>query len=803
VAYRISSLLVKNFKCFDNKKFYRFHFDESKNPVILSGPNGFGKTTFFDAVELIFTKNITRLHKPIEHGKTKLGGNILLNDTANNGILVLNLIDEQLKCEVLSIVAVIDRKQNNLSVEESLRYNISDSCLENSDSIEQFVNTAESWKDSLLDFNKLTYKLDHFAVYYYISQAESVHFLKKKIDERKNSINTLLKTDAVDNYINHIEKNLIGASNNRTDVLVNASIIESKRIIDNTVSLIKSKTNISDIRKVDYAPLFKYSNEMQVLPWDSEDIDFDSNNLSVSLERMIFEIRSLHNYLLNKNDYELYLKNNKISSVINNRGIDDFCRYYSFINQGTVDCEKITQSYSINQKKMDVYIRSEFFRNQLDISLFNKDMLMDIKKIDESLILSSINDMVSHVNSLNDISKGLSDNQKMLNGLSKARDEFRKFVNKLDVNGRCPYCAHQFENSGELDDAFASLSSELSESKTSASEMYSAKLKKFKLMLENDCERILKYINGLDDNTIEALRQLVNRDKQFVDSAKRIEVVEKIYSYIELNDSWHALNDTERAFEVNRLMNEKIMSYANPNFIGDNKKYDFGSINAKYRDIFDLGQGEILHESVENKINYLRYKYSLLANSEILTLKEIAKKEITKKFKLEVIRDKLKALKKLYEGAIKSHANQVSKQLRVPLLIYSCKILQDYQNGLGVFINKDEMRFVSNGDTKHDILNTFSSGQLSGFILSFLFAMNKQYILKSNDDIGFILIDDPVQTMDDINIASLIEVLRNDFGRKQIILSTHETDKENYILYKFLKYKLRGQSFNVKERLYV
>jgi len=29
----------------------------------------------------------------------------------------------------------------------------------------------------------------------------------------------------------------------------------------------------------------------------------------------------------------------------------------------------------------------------------------------------------------------------------------------------------------------------------------------------------------------------------------------------------------------------------------------------------------------------------------------------------------------------------------------------------------DEMRFVTNGDVKHDILNTFSSGQLSGFVL--------------------------------------------------------------------------------------
>ena len=170
--------------------------------------------------------------------------------------------------------------------------------------------------------------------------------------------------------------------------------------------------------------------------------------------------------------------------------------------------------------------------------------------------------------------------------------------------------------------------------------------------------------------------------------------------------------------------------------------------------------------------------------------------------KLERIRENLNSLCKVYDKSIEQYKNQVLKKLRVPLLIYTAKILQDYQNGLGVFINKDEMRFVSNCDAKHDILNTFSSGQLSGFVLAFLFSMNKQYIKESEDDLGFILIDDPVQTMDDINISSMIEVLRNDFSSKQIIMSTHEMDKENYILYKFYKYNIVGQSFNVKDNLY-
>lgn len=95
---------------------------------------------------------------------------------------------------------------------------------------------------------------------------------------------------------------------------------------------------------------------------------------------------------------------------------------------------------------------------------------------------------------------------------------------------------------------------------------------------------------------------------------------------------------------------------------------------------------------------------------------------------------------------------------------------------------------------KHDILNTFSSGQTSAFVISFILAMNKFYV---GDDVqlGFLIIDYPVQTMDDINIASLVELLRNEFNNKQIILSTNELEKENYILYKFWKYGQRGQFF--------
>ncbi|MBN0474010.1 chromosome segregation protein SMC, partial [Pseudomonas aeruginosa] len=94
------------------------------------------------------------------------------------------------------------------------------------------------------------------------------------------------------------------------------------------------------------------------------------------------------------------------------------------------------------------------------------------------------------------------------------------------------------------------------------------------------------------------------------------------------------------------------------------------------------------------------------------------------------------------------------------------------------------VRLVSNWESDHDILNTMSSGQISAVVIALTLALHRVYSTKFSS----ILIDDPVQTMDDINMASLVEVLRNDFSEKQIILSTHEDKVARYFTYKYLKH---------------
>ena len=50
----------------------------------------------------------------------------------------------------------------------------------------------------------IRYSQKHFNVYYYVSQAESVHFLKRTITDRKDAMNVLLNTTSISDKMNFI-----------------------------------------------------------------------------------------------------------------------------------------------------------------------------------------------------------------------------------------------------------------------------------------------------------------------------------------------------------------------------------------------------------------------------------------------------------------------------------------------------------------------------------------------------------------------------------------------------------------------
>lgn len=88
----------------------------------------------------------------------------------------------------------------------------------------------------------------------------------------------------------------------------------------------------------------------------------------------------------------------------------------------------------------------------------------------------------------------------------------------------------------------------------------------------------------------------------------------------------------------------------------------------------------------------------------------------------------------------------------------------------------------------------FSSAQLNILSLS-IFLAKALHIEHDGQPVRSILIDDPIHSMDSINVLSVIDLLRNisiKFDR-QIILSTHD---ENF--YELLKLKVPEEKFGSK-----
>ncbi len=75
------------------------------------------------------------------------------------------------------------------------------------------------------------------------------------------------------------------------------------------------------------------------------------------------------------------------------------------------------------------------------------------------------------------------------------------------------------------------------------------------------------------------------------------------------------------------------------------------------------------------------------------------------------------------------------------------------------------------GDTMHDALPLLSSSQLNSFAVSLFLSMN---LGLPSLRLQLMMLDDPLQSLDSINLLGLVDVLRRVRQHRQIIVSTHE-----------------------------
>lgn len=452
MQYKIVNLRVKNFKCFDNAKFYEFCIDYEKNPIILSGPNGFGKTTFFDAIELIFSKNITRLNTAIENKKTNLGKNILLNKANVDGYVVLTL--KRQENEFLTLFAKISNN-NKLEIENSICYGDIKKFISTED-LDSFLCNYDNWKDAVDNKTSIKYRAENFNVYYYVSQAESVHFLKRTISDRKNAMNVLLKTDFIDER-KSVVTDLIGSRNGTSGYVVNDEIITLENELKNKAIKLKTLSNNivqDEIEKPQYVDLGLYKKDPNLYFWDKENIA--EANLS-EIKRGVNILDSIISFWENESDYRNYKWNKDISKILKGNSIGDYADNREYIIDNLISIQTVEQQLEKWDSMIQIYNSTLMFRQGTPDAANYKDedvvalkkLIPDLKEYDFSLIKNISSEIVSLRNTL-------STNQKIIDKLSSARNALKNVKNEYDEQGTaCPFCNTKFANVDLLNDGFA------------------------------------------------------------------------------------------------------------------------------------------------------------------------------------------------------------------------------------------------------------------------------------------------------------------------------------------------------------
>lgn len=210
------------------------------------------------------------------------------------------------------------------------------------------------------------------------------------------------------------------------------------------------------------------------------------------------------------------------------------------------------------------------------------------------------------------------------------------------------------------------------------------------------------------------------------------------------------------------------------------------------KDQFEAITIELLNE----KKNYLYLKFKEESDSFLSFLK-------TRNEELGQILGAARNISDKLGHAILNYQKSIVNRIKVPFYIYSGKILQSYQQGSGIFISTEgtgkgtRIGFRTGVQSDHDIVYHLSAGQLSAVALALILALNKVY--GTNKNFKFLSIDDPVQTMDDLNMHTFVELMRNDFSDYQVLLSTHDDYVASYMKYKFDKVGIKTQVTDVQD----
>lgn len=783
---KIDKIYIQNFKGIKDKVIFDFN-NSDFNVNVLSGPNGFGKTTIFEVIEICLTGNFGRIERfeNVQQHKANRNKPFFQNTDGEDVIIKLCLYDTDSNEHTIFIKHYDDinspRKKDKgkdfIPVDSK---NIFTTYY--STNIEDFENNDFSSLSQIDQnyINQLIYgegtNIDLLSVYYlfnYIQQEDNIYFLRQKEEDKAKSLSFLFNTNKEDEENEKLSKVVKQLSTQKSNLNQQISLIEAS-LSENTETVYE---RIFDHQEYDF--------DKEVV-FDEDSVEAAKVKFENYIDRLNNLINLKHHFSVDEHDKSIKYK------FINERILGDNNLLNAFLLKNVFTLELDTKlsehNYKVNTAKRYLELNS----NELIDKAFFDLFINDDEKYEKYKV---IEDSLKKLNEdLGTIGKLLADFNAERTLLNEHFQDTSLREHISDTN--CPLCNTSFSTFDELQEAISyktNLIQEFNKTKLEEKAKLEEELKKYHERLRDKVELFLKDNFKYEESILGILREQEVHLKNIEIYISKIEGLNTTsfndllftklpYTSLELEPKREALKKyiIERILEQFKYQEELITDKTLYIEYFQNKE-TFASISI---------------DMLESKKVYIKNELNKVSSQRLTFLRD-------RFSKIETLLSKIEPIKNSLTEVIKEHKREMIEKIKIPFYVYSGKILQSYQQGLGIFIDinttglSNFVTFKTGSGSDHDIVYHLSSGQMAVVSLAFCLSLNKVY--NTNDHFKFLSIDDPVQTMDDLNVHTFIELIRNEFQEYQMIMSTHDDFTSRYMKYKFDKFNLKTQILNVQD----
>lgn len=741
---KIRRISLLNFKGFDE---LQLSFD-SEDAIILGGKNGYGKTTLFDALELLFTGRIQRMIDYKDYHNNRYG------ISQEEKPLVFNKHSD-------FVVVSAEIEQGDIRVVLQRKAKVSD--MKNPVDFKAFgklqIVEDDGTERELSDEDSkhlcITELCESYGFLNYLSQEEATTFLKQKEADRAEMLSHLFDLEKYETYLRKIKKvqKVLGDLQKEWD--------KEKQTAENSIKSLLSSGVKEEDANVEYFQI----TAGQKCKWDEENPQLSYEEFNAFLaEDGIFD--KLTYLAQNMSEYQKFRRNQFIKKHSNE---DEIYKLAFWAKYSSLEHE--IKSYVEFQEKVVHPIASLMLAN---LELFSLDIPNDISKCIANEVVDNLN---NRIKTLKEQYKCFGQIQKAQSSIWEFRDKLAKTIKDSSPEiYQCPLCGHDYISSEqllkEIDTHGELLRRQMEGSMVEIQTQFDSLKVGLQILVVQpitehfaNClitDDVCKEYQNLDVKQISELLGIFKEKFQLsIDTALAVEDILK---------------------NIKRQLETAIQQY--------DTALDYQTMNKAYSSYGRYVKKEFLKEDLIQKKRQYLIKMWNKSKSEQLKIYE-QKKEYAKKTLDNIERRivELRSFQKDVQNAEKIYLGKLLSDIKILFYIYSGRIMQDNYFGRGLFIreNLDKNRvLITSSKSEHDevdALFNMSSGQLVSLVVALTLSLNKLY-----SSVPFIAIDDPIQTMDDINLWGLIETLRHDFSDHFMMLSTHETDYGKLLEYKLKKW---------------